>query len=377
MLASSTDRIVPGSNNFDFLRFFLAALVIFSHSYPLFYGSKDWEPLYRLSGGQVETGAVAVDGFFVISGFLIAQSWIRGRGLTDFVKKRFLRIYPGFAIALLFCILVVGPLAGVNLATYFRNQATFRFFWSPLLLWNVLIGLPGAFLHNPFPAAVNGSLWTIPYELKCYAMVAMLGLLGMYRRREAVLALFLIAFSFYNLEPYLHLRHFHALLDREYLPRLITFYLAGVVAFLYQDELPHSRWLLAVSLLALAMSLRAGLSLTLPIFGSYLLLYTAFSKSLRLENFGRRGDISYGVYLYAFPVQQLLVQRWQHSLNPLTLFLLALPCTCLLATFSWRCVEQPFLKKKRQIRNENDEACIVSASAPAEDKRVPLAGITS
>ena len=354
MLTTPADQTVSSHNNFDFLRFFLAALVIFSHSFPLLYGSKEWEPLYRATGHQVEAGAVAVDGFFVISGFLIAQSWVRGRGLWDFVKKRFLRIYPGFAVALLFCVLVVGPLAGVNLATYFRDPATYKFFWSPLLLWNVMLGLPGAFEHNAFSGAVNGSLWTIPYELKCYAMVAVLGLLGLYRRREAVLALFLVVFAFYNVEPYLHLRHFHALLDRDYLPRLVTFYLAGMAAYFYRDKIPHSRWLLAISLFALAVSLRAGLSLTLPLFGSYVLLYVAFSKGFRLGNFGRRGDISYGVYLYAFPVQQILVQQWHSHLTPLTLFLLALPCTCLLAVLSWRWVEQPFLKRKSRVR-QNEE----------------------
>lgn len=73
-----TGREVLSHNNFDFLRFFLAALVIFSHSFPLLDGSKEWEPLYRFTGRQVEAGAVAVDGFFIISGFLIAQSWVRG-----------------------------------------------------------------------------------------------------------------------------------------------------------------------------------------------------------------------------------------------------------------------------------------------------------
>jgi len=354
MLTTPTDLAISSRNNFDFLRFFLAALVILSHSFPLLYGSKEWEPLYRVTRHQVEAGAVAVDGFFIISGFLIAQSWMCGKGLGDFIRKRFRRIYPGFAVALLFCVLVVGPLAGVNLATYFRDPVTFRFFWSPLLLWHVLLTLPGAFLHNPFSGAVNGSLWTIPYELECYAMVAALGLLGLYRRRGGVLVLFLVAFAFYNLEPYLHLRHFHALLDRDYLPRLVTFYLAGMVAYFYRDKIPHSRWLLAVSFLALALSLRAGLSLALPLFGSYVLLYAAFSQSLRLENFGRWGDISYGVYLYAFPVQQMIVLQWHSHLTPLTLFLLALPCTCVLATLSWYLVEQPFLKRKSHVR-QNEE----------------------
>ena len=342
----------------------MAVLVIFSHSFPLLLGSKTWEPLYRATRGQMETGAVAVDGFFVISGFLIAQSWVRGRNLGSFVKKRFLRIYPGFAAALLFCILVVGPLAGVNLSTYFRDPAAWRFFWSPLLLWNVVLGLPGAFAHNPFAGTVNGSLWTIPYELKCYVLVAVLGLIGVHRRRAVVLALFAVVYAFYNAEPFLHLRHFHALLDRDYLPRLATYYLAGMTAYFYQDKLVHSRWAAAASLLALIVTLPQGLPLTLPLFGTYLLLYAAFSPALRLQNFGRYGDISYGLYLYAFPVQQLLVLHGQHLLTPVTLFLLALPITGVLAAASWFWVEKPFLKLARHTKPIAGDAA-VEANLPA------------
>ena len=211
-------------------------------------------------------------------------------------------------------------------------------------------------MHNPFPSVVNGSLWTIPYELKCYVMVGLLGVMGLYRRRLGVLILFGGVFAFYNAEPYLHLRHFHALLDRDYLPRLVTYYLAGMTAYYYRDKLPHSRWLAALSILALVLTLHRGLSLTLPLFGTYLLLHMAFSRTLRLQNFARHGDISYGIYLYAFPVQQLLVLHWSKSLTPLTLFLLALPCTCLLAMMSWRWVEQPFLKRKIQLRQANKGA---------------------
>ena len=362
------NRMIPTEdrcNNFDFLRFFLAVTVLFSHSYPLLTGTRLTEPLYRATRGQMEAGAAAVDGFFVISGFLIAQSWMQGRGLADFIRKRFLRIYPGLAAALLFCVLVVGPLTGVNLAAYCHDPAAWRYVWSPLLLWNVQPGLPGVFLHNPFAGAVNGSLWTIPYELKCYVPVVVLGLLGLYRRRAFVLLLFVCVFSFYNAEPFLPLRHFHALLDRDFLPRLVTYYLAGMTAYFYREKLPHSRRLLACSLFALAATFQWGLSLTLPVFGTYCLLHLAFSRTLRLQSFARFGDISYGLYLYAFPVQQLLVCRLPHALSPLTLFLLALPCTCLLAALSRRWVERPFLKRRTAPApaTQSSEIKLIGASA--------------
>ena len=117
-------------NNFDFLRFCLASAVILSHCFPMLDGSNHREPLYVLTGGRVTLGSLAVDGFFTLSGFLILQSWLSCRGLTDYLRRRALRICPGFAVASLVSILLVGLLGTRDRSAFFAALApadvTFR-----------------------------------------------------------------------------------------------------------------------------------------------------------------------------------------------------------------------------------------------------------
>ncbi len=334
-------------NNFDFLRFFLASLVILSHSYPLVLGDNREEPLQRLTRGQTTFGGVAVAFFFVISGFLITHSWLHSRSPLDYLKKRVLRIYPGWTAALLFGFLIVGPLSGGHFFSYVRQFGTYEYF-KPLLLHSGSDRLPGVFAHNPFAGVVNGSLWTIRYEFLCYLMVAALGLLGLYRSRLWVLALFVASLLYESVPAIprlnLNLRYFGPM---ESLPSLLSFYLAGMTFYFFRDVIPRSRLLFAGSLLLLALSvIPSQLALALPICGTYALLYAAVSSTFNLHEFGRRRDISYGIYLYAFPVQQMLIQGLPAARHPVVLFLIAWPLTCLLAALSWHLVEKPFLRLK-------------------------------
>ena len=171
-------------NNFDFLRFFFASLVILTHAYSLVTPSViEREPLGLATGNRVSFGSLAVDCFFAISGFLITQSWLRTPQMRDYFKKRALRIYPGWTVALVFCVLVVGPILRPDHTLQLGSPATFGFL-SQLVLHDAgqLKILPG------IPGAINGSTWTIPFELMCYVMVAVLGFLGLFRKPLLLLA---------------------------------------------------------------------------------------------------------------------------------------------------------------------------------------------
>ena len=349
-------------NNFDFLRFALATLVIFSHSYPLL-GVDAQEPIRLITG--FSGGFIAVSGFFIISGFLIAGSWQHSRSLWSYTRKRFLRIYPGFTVALLFCMVIVCPLGGANLATHFHNREAWRFVYHSLLLGQPP-GIVGVFQYNPSPGAINGSLWTIRYEIACYILVAISGLLGVLRKRFLILSLFIGAYAL-NL-------HFY---NSNEAVRLLTYFLAGVVFFCYREVIPYSRFLFLVSVVAMACCFGKHFMIASPIIGTYLLFYVAFSRRLHLHRFGRYGDFSYGVYLYAFPVQQLLIYyiKPHHVLLPTELFLLALPVTLGLAVLSWFCVEKPSLNKKESNHTSHTKsrvgvvpACVESVG---ENKEQP------
>jgi peptidoglycan/LPS O-acetylase OafA/YrhL len=342
------------ANNFDVLRLVLAVMVIFSHSFPLLWGDNSHEPLMRLTGGQITAGELAVAGFFILSGFLITKSWLQSAGLKDYLRRRVLRIYPGWLAAVAFGAFVVCPLAVARPSEYWREFALTTFATAALNLQH--LEPRDLFPGNPFPA-LNGSLWSIRYEFLCYLGVAALGLLGALRRRSVVLLAFLAWFTIYALQVQLGLKIPGSRLGWIYgyppfWPRLATCFLAGALFYLYRDRIVYSGRLFAASVVGLAVLAAVpglkGLALAVPVLGSYAFFFLGFLPIERLHGFARRGDLSYGTYLYAFPVQQLVVYNLGTSLHPLALFLIATPLTAVLAVLSWTFVEKPFLKLARR-----------------------------
>jgi peptidoglycan/LPS O-acetylase OafA/YrhL len=346
---SIPDRLRPHrSNNFDLLRLALAALVVLNHSYGLLYGPSAREPLVRLTRGQLGFGDLAVDGFFVISGFLITASWINTADLFRFISKRMARIYPGIAVAILFCLLVAAPLGadhpieylrGLNPVTYLRSLAQLQ-----------IPEQNGVFSNQAYPGILNLPLWTIRYECLCYLMVAALGLAGFLKKPKVILLLFAAAWMAYGWQslagglPMLDWRHYPILGRMQPWPRFLAFYFAGMVFSLYRARIPLRTSYLWISAALVMLSLRTGLALTLPVFGAYLLMCAAFSPVIRFPSFGKRGDFSYGTYIYACPAQQLLIHYLQPHLTPASLFFLSLMVTLPLAAASWHLVESPCLR---------------------------------
>ena len=351
-------------NNFDFLRFFFASLVIFSHSYVLLNPDGNaTEPGARLTSMKMDFGSLAVAGFFAISGFLITQSWQRTDRLTDYLKKRALRIYPGWIAALLFGVFIAAPF----LRPHHRLEMGLGTldYLSQLALYHIGVSLDGLDKSLPGVGGVNSSTWTIPFEVLCYLLVALLGLLGLFRRRAAILlpALALLIycalpkhtqfFPFGPLGPSINGLQVPYFGNLRTLPILTVYFLSGMMYYLFRERIPHSPWLLGGSLLLLGLSLwhlplAPFFFVILPTFGFYALFYLAFLPLGRLYAFAKHGDLSYGIYLYAFPIQRLLIleQFRGYHLAPLTLFLAAWVLACGAAVLSWRFVERPFLRLK-------------------------------
>lgn len=345
-------------NNFDFLRFCFASLVIFSHSFELLFAPgtlPSFDPLLRFSKGQFAFGGGSVASFFLISGFLISKSWIFSKGTWDYTKKRALRIIPALVVLILFNVFIVGPLAVDNLHAYFHNPQTYKYLG---LMFSTDIDradvLPGVFVHNPHPERVDGSLWTIRYEAICYVMVAILGLIGVYKKPKLLLVLFSAT---YALKAYMVSGHHltiggHSLDVFDNLVNLLMYFTVGMLFHFFSDKIPYSPKLFWLSILVLLVSGKLGsndfklMQLTLPICGAYVLFYVAFIQGLKISKFAKYGDFSYGIYLYAFPVQQLLAHFFPHALNPTTMFFSAWAISFVLAVLSWKLIEQPFMKLK-------------------------------
>jgi len=321
-------------------------LVVYSHSFALLAGGDTTEPLYRLTSGQLTWGGLAVDSFLILSGYLITASWIRSPGLVAFLRNRVFRIYPGIAVAIAVGVLLVAPFS--------TDAGTSTNAWE--WLWGTvnLRGYEpdGVFPDVPFRGSLNGSVWSISYEFWCYIGTAIFGVFGWLTRRKLVLLVFVasisvsLAFALLGLRPGGGVLH-HVFGDPWLWARLLPYYVAGWLFYLARERLPLSWPLAAIAVGALvvgALCAPWGVALTFPTALGYLLVFATHRREPRFTRVTRYGDLSYGVYLYAFPIQQLLVRH--HVVHtPLALFAAATPLTLLAAMLSWHLVEKHWLRR--------------------------------
>ena len=342
--AQETEKVTASKqNNLNFLRFFMAIAVIAGHSFLAVQGDVQNDPVSRLTRGQLYSGSLAVNAFFLISGYLIVQSWLYSKGTGDYLKKRCLRIYPGFLACSLLCLFVVGPVLFGSFGGYFHTAHCLHNLRT-LLCLNVLDIHP--FARTP-DQSVDGPLWTIAPEFLCYLLVMGLGLLTGYRNRKTIVGLFAVTWVGYLVQTATHWQtsfalplHLGGKVDEW--PRLITYFMAGMCFYFFRERIRYTPRLLAGAFVLLAASAPVKLlPATLPLCGGYLLFYFAFSPNIRLHRFGTKTDLTYGIYLYGWPLQQILLKSFP-ALNALLLTALALPLACLAAWLSWNYVEKPF-----------------------------------
>jgi peptidoglycan/LPS O-acetylase OafA/YrhL len=346
---SCRDAFDPKRNSFAFLRFLFASLVILAHAYPL--GGFPARPFEGFSRWQESWGGFAVAGFFVLSGFLITRSYTTSPSPWRFIWHRVLRIFPGFLVCLVFTAFVAAPLL------YLRDTGGFTGFLS-LKPWRYLAA-NGLLRHRlttlgnlpalvPYPGQLNASLWTLDYEFRCYLAVAVLGACGMLARcRSLVLGAFLFLWGVFVLNravPGAAAGIVPWFADAQ-LVRLSTLFFAGAVLFLYADRVPFTPGLAALAAVVLVVSLRERFyHQAAPFAVTYLVLW--LGVKVPLANFGRWGDLSYGLYLYGFPVEQLLAAARIHRAGLVVYLSVAFLMTLGLAALSWRYVEEPCLRLK-------------------------------
>ncbi|MFL5167316.1 MAG: acyltransferase family protein [Microvirga sp.] len=337
-------------NNFTALRLALALAVIVSHAFSITTGSLENEPLMRSTGFTL--GEHAVNGFFAVSGFLVTMSFDR-RGWRDYVVARALRIVPALVAATLVTALVLGPaLTRLPLAQYLADPALWRFIALTPTTFKSATALPGLFSDNVFPYPM-GTVWTLKYEMLCYIGVFAAGLAGLMRQRIVALGLLTALFLAIVVLDLLHPDAGKATQTSLRLPFLFA---AGGVLYLWSDKLPVS-WIIAVSLLA-ATWLAAGTPLykaLLFAFESYGVIWLALAPGLSHPALEPHADLSYGTYLYGWPVQQTLVQLFPGA-AALSLLPPALAISLIVAALSWYLVEKPALSLKARL---------VRAPAPA------------
>jgi peptidoglycan/LPS O-acetylase OafA/YrhL len=341
MKIALSEKLYVKDNNFTFLRFIAASMVLLYHSYALL-GFK--APLRN------SLGSLAVSIFIVISGFLVTKSWLDEPHFAIFLKKRFLRVFPALFCSVAVAVFLVGPLVTyVNMHEYFSDPLTFSYMEN-IFLFPIHYQLPGVFENNPLPLAVNGSLWTLPIEVFLYLSVIILGLLGTYKKRYTFTALLvgLLFLERYFRTSLVSQHTFMLTMPAAELLQLSIYFFIGTLYCIY-----HTKIILDYRV-ALLMALLFFLSYVLP-YGDllsylslpYIVLYLAYSDIPFIKGFQRWSDLSYGTYVYAFLVQQTVIYFLGARINVMVLFSLSYFVTLIVSYLSWNLVEKQCLKLKK------------------------------
>ena len=330
-------------NNFHFARLAAASLVVVAHSHGLLA-----LPVPICFCVSVSSFFVSI--FFVVSGYLVCESWNRDASLVRYLLRRSLRILPGLAVVVILSAFVLGPLlTECSLAEYFADPRFVLYFWNIALAPSY--ALPGVFAHNPLNAAVNGSVWTLPAEFAMYLLLPLYGTATSPLCRRVLLPLALVGLSgagyYFTLRP----AEMQPGVWCSSVPQLLRwapYFVAGAAVRVWQLE----RFLnlhAAVAALALLSFTSGSVQLheaLLLLLTPYVVLAFCLIPSPVLQCFGRSADISYGVYLYAFPIQQTLIACFGPSLPALALTAAAMPLSWLCGFASWHGVEKRALRLK-------------------------------
>ena len=327
---------------FDYIRLFLAISVVCFHTIPITYGSdfayQVWvAPEYRV----LIVGILPA--FFALSGFLVAGSLARCKTLPGFLFLRAIRIFPALIVEVVLSALLLGPaMTAFTWPEYLSDPELYRYFLN--CIGDIHFTLPGLFLQNPQPGLVNAQLWTVPFELECYITLSLLTAIGIVRHHRLFSALIVAMVGYTILRYFTNPLYANLSLSGR---ALVLCFLTGVLFYNLRASIPYSRWL---ALAAVAASLvffwipGGGALSAIPV--TYVTVFLGITNPRRLA-FIRRGDYSYGIFLYAYPVQQAVVATRLLPLNGFVTLAVAFPLIFAVAACSWHFWEKRMLELRR------------------------------
>lgn len=350
------ERYDRKNNTFDYIRIILALFVIVAHSYPIFFGIGASDVITSKVLRTESLGGIAVIGFFILSGFMITQSILHCKNMKEFILKRIVRIFPALIVMLLLTVFVLGPMVYQgNIVDYFKNASVWKYLGQNINLFaNTAYSIEGVFPNNPYPGAINGSLWTLKHEFILYIVLIVLSMCTVLKNKKAMLALTGVSILTYvlsiPLKPVLGcLTHIGVIMEISQFVKLAMYFFIGASIYLYKDKIKMSfpYFVFAVIILFTGMCLNVtkyALIITMP----YIIMYLGtfkFSKNF----LGKIGDFSYGLYIYAFPIQQLLVFYFKNNLTIWTYMLSATVVTSIFAILSTVLIDNNTKKLKKKI----------------------------
>ena len=354
------NRLRAEQNNFSFLRLIMALAVLISHVAFLASGSFQAEPLVASTGYSL--GQYGVQGFFILSGILVAQSLASRRDLIDYGRARVMRIFPALIVCVMATALALGPaLSLMGRDHYFQSFGVVQYIAKTLSLSTGSAQLPGLFVLNPASGLVNQSLWTLKYEVACYLLLG--GLAALICRLPSpriVTPIFVGVWAaiMFAVRP--------SLLGAEtgffgVLAYFALFFGTGVIIFLARRRLRLAWQPVAVFACAFYLSIGSDFAeISSALFIGYALLWVSTLSIGSLRAYANANDYSYGVYIYGYPVTQAILSYWP-NINVFSLFTMTLGITMLLAFVSWELVERPALvlvHRWRMLRHAASSAAV-------------------
>lgn len=335
-------------NAFDLLRVIFAVMVLISHGYMIF--GIGTEPLQVFSKSQTNLSEIGVMGFFSLSGYLIAASFDRSPNILRFTRNRFLRLFPGYWVCLIVTAFIIAPaifytnnktVAGFN---FWNADGSLSFVYKNIFLsmrqWSV-----GNVLQNSsYKESLNGSLWSLLPEALCYALTLFLGLSGLLNKnKQVLLLLFILVYTIYVVNLYPGTSFGPTFLTLSNARKLYTCYLCGTCLYVFRNEI----FIDAKGQLFIFFA-----SIALIKFGGFLMIAPLAIAILGIKGFSNfqvslKYDISYGLYIYAFPIQQLLSRIFNPGTSIIWYLVACITLTGIIALLSYICVERPFLRLKQ------------------------------
>ena len=335
------DGLRGREDNFLCLRIIAALMVIYGHSL-IISPSPGVTDLF--GSWRTYSGEIAVDIFFALSGFMVSGSFMRRPDLVDFMTARVLRLVPALLVCLVLTAYVLGPLlSNLDAHSYFSEKLPRRFVkWNLQFAWRQSYLLPGVFTTNSVKDTVNGSLWTIPAEMRMYVFLAIFGVLGFFRSRRVATLILLALFVVGAVVPW-QLPLFDGWI------KMSGYFGLGVLAFIYRDDIPV-RTDVMFALIYLAFLSRAVW--IYPVFVALAITYFCFwfAYRLKLPNIERFGDPSYGTYLWGWPTSQVFAQ-FVGAGHPYGCALTAGLVCLMLGYLSWHTIEKPALRLKSRVHS--------------------------
>ncbi|MFG1230471.1 acyltransferase family protein [Xanthobacter wiegelii] len=349
------------TTGFDYLRVILSVFILWWHSVGLATGdsaldARIWSSPFRFMP------AALVPMFFALSGYLVAGS-LQRNPVHRFLMLRAIRIFPALVVEVTLSAVVVGAIfTTLSPLSYYTSWGFFRYMLNIVGL--VKINLPGVFPNNPYPELINGQLWTIPFEFECYLTLAALAVLGIVSRRRWLLALIAVSAVLFTawaliMDPLSATTHMPG--------RAFVFaFLFGVLVFNFRDKLPYNdvAGVLAIALSVLCLNIPA-----LAYVAGAPMAYVTVWLGLKQPPAIKFGDLSYGIFLFHFPVLQVIIALSHNALPWWGLAIFATPVTALVALGSWNLVERPVLLRKKFFIDQSDRMLAGATRLIAGTKR--------